>query len=83
MLHEGENVMFAITYENEVHQQWCCGYIFEKFEDAKQFLIDQGFKEKNRVFERKDYNWSKYLKAYISPRKVYTSNTEEVEIILS
>jgi hypothetical protein len=63
--------VFLITYEDEIYKQWSCDYIFNKFEDAKKYLIDQGFIEKNRLFERKDYNWSKFVKAYISPIKIY------------
>lgn len=65
--------MFAITFEDEVYNQWSCEYVFNNFEDAKNYLISQGFIEKNRIFERKNYNWSSYLKAYITPRKVYNS----------
>jgi len=63
--------MFSITYENEVYRQWTCDYVFESFEDAKDYLKKDGFIEKNRLFERVDYNWSKYLKAYIEPIKLF------------
>lgn len=63
--------MFAITYENEVYQHWEDDFIFSDYTQAKQYLTAQGFREENRTFIRKDYNWSKYLKAYISPRKVF------------
>jgi hypothetical protein len=65
--------MFIITFEDEIYHQWTCEYIFDNFDVAKTYLIGQGFIEKNRLFERKDYNWSKYVKAYISQRKLYKS----------
>lgn len=63
--------MFGITFENEIYKQWSCEYVFNSFDDAKDFLKEQGFIEKNRLFYRENYNWSEYIKAYISPRKVY------------
>lgn len=63
--------MFIITFENEKYKQWSCEYLFNHFNDAKDFLKEKGFIEKNRLFERKDYNWSKYVKAYITPLKTY------------
>jgi hypothetical protein len=63
--------MFTITFEDEVYKQWSCEFIFNEFEEAKKYLIEQGFSEKNRLFVRENYNWSKYIKAYISPRKIY------------
>lgn len=63
--------MFGITFENEIYQQWSCDYVFYNFEDAKSYLKGKGFIEKNKLFERVDYNWSKYVKAYIEPKKVY------------
>lgn len=65
--------MFAITFENEVYRQWSCEFLFNNFEDAKRYLLSQGFAEKNRLFVREDFNWSKYIKAYISPRKIYNA----------
>lgn len=66
--------MYIVTFENEIYQQWTCEYIFNEFEDAKSYLLQRGFIEKNRLFERKDHNWSKYTKAYVTPRKVYEIN---------
>lgn len=63
--------MFTITYEDEIYRHWSCEFIFEDFNEAKQFLLEKGFIEKNRIFERRNYNWCKYLKAYISPLKIY------------
>ena len=63
--------MFVIMFENEVHKQWSCEYIFNELSDAKKYLINQGFLEKNRLFIRENYRWSKYVKAYIAPRKLY------------
>jgi hypothetical protein len=63
--------VFVITFENEVYKQWSCEFVFGSFESAKGYLLNQGFVEKNRLFVREDYNWSIYLKAYISPIKVY------------
>jgi hypothetical protein len=63
--------MFGITFENEVYKQWTSDYIFEDFKEAKNYLLEQGFIESKRLFERKDYNWSKYVKAYIAPKKIY------------
>lgn len=63
--------MFSITFEDEVYRQWEFEAIFLTFNEAKKYLINQGFVEKNRLFYRENYNWSKYLKAYITPRKVY------------
>jgi ribosomal protein L22 len=64
-------MMFEIIFENETHAQWSSDFVFEDFDEAKDYLLDQGFLEKNRIFERKDYNWCKYLKAYITPKKAY------------
>lgn len=63
--------MFTITFENEVHQQWSCEYVFNSFEDAKDYLINHGYVVKNRLFERHNYNWNKFTKAYIEQRKIY------------
>lgn len=63
--------MFAITFEDEMHIRWSHECVFENIEDAKGYLKDTGFIEKNRLFIREDYVWSKYLKAYIAPLKVY------------
>ncbi len=63
--------MFAITYVDEIHSQWNDEYLFNKFEDAKQYLIDKGFIENNRVFEREELSWITYRKAYINPMKLY------------
>jgi len=66
--------LFLITFENEIHKQWSCEYVFENFDDAKHYLISQGFIETGRIFERKNYNWSKYIKAYITPKKIYSKD---------
>lgn len=63
--------MFTISFENEVYKQWTCEFVFENFNDAKSYLINKGFIEKNRLFERRDHNWNKYSKAYINRAKVY------------
>lgn len=63
--------MFEITFEDQIHRHWSSGFVFEHFADAKDYLIKQGFIEKNRLFVRENYNWSLYLKAYISPVKIY------------
>jgi hypothetical protein len=63
--------MFTIIFENETYKQWSCEFIFNDFETAKKYLTTQSFVEKNRIFERTDYNWCKYVKAYISPVKIF------------
>lgn len=63
--------MFIITFEDETHIRWSYEYVFEDIEDAKGYLKGTGFIEKNRLFIREDYVWSKFLKAYITPLKVY------------
>jgi hypothetical protein len=63
--------LFTITYEDEVYKRWNSDYVFEDLEDVKDYLKDQGFIENNRIFQRKDYNWSNYVKAYIKPLTVY------------
>ncbi len=63
--------MFAITYVDKVHSRWNDEYLFNKFEDAKQYLIDKGFIENNRVFEKEEFPWITYRKAYINPMKIY------------
>lgn len=63
--------MFEVTFENEIHKQWSCDYIFYEFEDAKEYLKDIGFIQRDRVFIRENYNWITFQKAYISPVKVY------------
>lgn len=63
--------MFTITFENEIYTRWSPQLVFTSLEDAKEYLTEQGFIEQARLFERKDYEWSKYLKAYINPVKVY------------
>lgn len=63
--------MFTITFENEIYTRWSPQLVFTSLEDAKEYLTEQGFIEQARLFERKDYKWSKYLKAYINPVKVY------------
>jgi hypothetical protein len=63
--------MFTITFEDEIHRQWECEFLFTTFKEAKKYLTDQDFVEKNRLYYRENYNWSKYLKAYIIPKKIY------------
>ena len=63
--------MFSITFENEVYKQWTFDYLFETYEGARRYLVTNGFIERNRVFERKDYNWRKYDKAYIKEMKLW------------
>lgn len=63
--------MFVITYQNEVNVRWNDDLVFRELDNAKKHLTQQGFIENNRIFERKDYGWSKYLKAYINPTRVY------------
>lgn len=63
--------MFMITYENEVYKKHQDDYIFGEFEDARKYLQEKGFVEKNRIFKRENYNWVKYQKAYIEPVKLY------------
>lgn len=64
-------MMFSIMYENKSYHQWSDKYIFESFEDAKEYLERRGFVERNRLFYREDYNWNEYMKAYISPREAW------------
>lgn len=64
--------VFEVTFEDEVHRQWSCEFIFSNFNDAKNYLLNKGFIEKNRLFYRENYKWSLYLKAYITPKKVYS-----------
>lgn len=71
--------MFTITFENETYQRWEDDFIFAQFEDAKRYLLQQGFTEKNRIFERKDYNWSKFIRAYIQPKKLYAPKSASQE----
>lgn len=66
--------MFEVTFEDGLHRQWSSEFIFSSFEDAKGYLLEQGFIEKNRLFERRNYNWSIFLKAYITPKKLYQGN---------
>lgn len=70
--------MFEVTFEDELHRQWSSEFIFYNVEDAKEYLLDKGFIEKNRIFERKHYNWSVFLKAYISPKKIYDNKQGEL-----
>lgn len=65
--------MFDITFEDEFNRQWSSEFVFYTYDDAKSYLLDRGFTENNRLFERGSYNWSKGLKAYISPLKIYTA----------
>ena len=59
--------MFIITYDDQVGNRWNCEYVFENFGDAKNFLIENGFIENNRIFVRENYNWITYQKAIINP----------------
>lgn len=63
--------MFTITFENETHNQWVCEYIFESYDDAKEYLKVEGFSPKQGLFVRNKRNWSGFKKAYITPRKVW------------
>lgn len=67
-------LVFTITFENEIYKQWSCDVVFEKFENAKNYLIEQGFIERNRLFYRENHNWNGYTKAYISPMKIWGDN---------
>lgn len=66
--------MFEITFENDVHVQWSCEYIFETIDDAKEYLIKKGFVEQNRLYYSKHNQWLYDLKAYIEPKKVYQTS---------
>lgn len=63
--------MFEIIFEDELHRQWSCGYLFNNFKDAKEYLIKKGFIEKNRLFYKENYGWTLYQKAYITPKRIY------------
>jgi hypothetical protein len=67
---------YTITYQDKMNHQWSSQFVFNDFNTAKEYLLKQGFVEKNRTFERIDYNWCKYMKAYISPRKIYLNPSE-------
>lgn len=64
--------MFIITFEDELHRQWSTDFVFTKFNEAKEYLLEKGFIEKNRLFVRENCGWVLYEKAYITPLKVYT-----------
>ncbi|AKQ08345.1 hypothetical protein PQE66_gp030 [Bacillus phage PBC2] len=63
--------MYTITFENQIHSQWTCEYIFESYDDAVSYLRVNGFTQKQGLFMRNNYNWSAFTKAYITPRKVW------------
>jgi hypothetical protein len=48
--------MFKITYEDKFYRQWDREYLFNNFDDAKKYLLDSSFIEKNRLFIREYYN---------------------------
>lgn len=68
--------MFIIIYDDQVGNRWNCEYVFENFDDAKNFLIENGFVENNRIFIRENYNWITYQKAIINPvTTIYDGNS--------
>ena len=67
----GGSIMFTITFENQMHSQWSCDYVFESYDDAKTYLRANGFVLKQGLHVRSNYNWSAFTKAYITPRKVW------------
>lgn len=73
--------MFLITFEDQTYKQWSHDTLFEDFKEAKKYLTDDGFVEDARLFIRKDYNWSKYVKAYITPVKVKKKQQTSQEIV--
>lgn len=69
--------MFQITFEDETNKQWHCEYVFDSFDDAKEYLKNRGFTERNRLFERFGYNWVYYTLAYISPLKTWNKTLDK------
>ena len=68
--------MYTITYETKIYKQWESEYVFNSFAEAKDYLLENGFIEKNRIYERINYGWSKYLKAYINLKKIYKGDVK-------
>lgn len=62
--------MFIILYENEAGTRWVYEEGFDEFADAKKHLLDEGFIENNRRFERRNYNWITLNRASIVNVKV-------------
>jgi hypothetical protein len=60
--------MFEVVYENQSKFQWSSDFIFNNYEDANQFLLNQGFTKARNGFES---NWDAIPKAYITPKKIY------------
>lgn len=63
--------MFVIMFENEAGIRRVHENGFKNFDDAKQYLKDEGFVENNRLFERENYNWITFGKAFITHVKEY------------
>ena len=54
-----------VTYENEHKNQWTEQKVFMQAKKAKDFLFENGFKEKGGYWFKDPQGWSKGLKAYI------------------
>lgn len=63
--------MYIITFEDERHKQYVDEYVFTSRKKAKEYLESKGFTEIGRLFERRNYNWVRYTKAYIERKKLW------------
>lgn len=72
--------MFSITFENERNRQHSCEYLFNSRKEAKDYLESQGFIEVGRLFERRNYGWNRYTKAYIERKKLYKQPSIMIQI---
>jgi hypothetical protein len=61
-------LIFEIIFETKTHFQRSCDFIFNSYDDAKTYLLGQGFIKVNNGFES---NWDSSPKAYITPKKTY------------
>lgn len=71
---EGGKRMYTIAYKHaNSYRGFLEEYIFNSYEDAKQFLLDQQFVYSNREFSKKSKTYGTHRKAYILLMKEYSS----------